>query len=123
MEELAKDHTCSGRKSNTSHTVGTWWSNEFRYDRHCNQCHQATAWQKIGCRKHLLISDLFQLETSYLRRINDIVIILNVPCINVQDLQLTYTCHFLSLFLNLQAIMTWPLWMNFEWKSFWNRFF
>jgi hypothetical protein len=23
MEELAKDHTCSGRKSNTSHTVGT----------------------------------------------------------------------------------------------------
>jgi hypothetical protein len=36
------------------------------------------------------VSDLFQIETSYPRQNNDIVIILHVPCINAQELMTIY---------------------------------
>jgi hypothetical protein len=50
------------------------------------------------------VSDLFQIETSYLRQNSAIVIILHVSCINVQELvTILKHLYFLYLFLKPQA--------------------
>jgi hypothetical protein len=60
------------------------------------------------------VSDLFQIETSYLRQNNNIFIFFHVPAFMFKIYsQFTFTCCFLSIFLNLQAIIAWPLGSQF----------